>query len=162
MPLHREIKRLGFIEYFLAQRAGRPDDEPLFPSLRTGSKGNQTHMFSTWVNGYIDKYVVDDAACVFHSFRNSFEDAATAAGVPEDVRRALMGHAQVAMTRRYGKKDERNRRIFPDRSLIEAIDMVRYDGLDLSHVTVDEITSHLPHDAVAGQHGCGQAVPRRR
>jgi hypothetical protein len=92
-------------------------------------------MFSTWVNYYIDKHVVDDPAYVFHSFRSNFEDAATAAGVAEDVRRALMGHAQVAMTRRYGKKDGRNRRVFPDRALIEAIDAVRYDGLDLSHIS---------------------------
>jgi integrase len=97
-------------------------------------------MFSTWVNEYIDQHVVNDDAYVFHSFRNNFEDAATAAGVAEDVRRALMGHAQVAMTRRYGKKDARNRRVFPDRVLIEAIDMIRCDGLDLSHVTIDAST----------------------
>jgi integrase len=149
VPLHRELERLGFIEYFLAQQADRCDDEPLFPSLRFGSKENQTHMFSTWVNEYIDKHVVDDARYVFHSFRNNFEDAATAAGVAEDVRRALMGHAQVAMTRRYGKKDARNRRVFPDRALIEAIDMIRYDGLDLSHVTVDTSTCSL-----ATRHSC--------
>ncbi|WP_185732158.1 tyrosine-type recombinase/integrase [Burkholderia sp. Bp8963] len=134
IPLHRELERLGFVEYFVAQQAGRTATEPLFLGLRYGSKENQTHMFSTWVNEYIDKHVVDEAAYVFHSFRNSFEDAATAAGVPEDVRRALMGHAQVAMTRRYGKKDGRNRRIFPDQALIEAIDKVCYQGLDLSHV----------------------------
>ncbi|MEX3981832.1 tyrosine-type recombinase/integrase [Paraburkholderia sp. EG287A] len=140
VPLHRKLEQLGFIEYFFAHRAGRRDDEPLFPSLRFGSKENQTHMFSTWVNDYIDKHVVDDPAYVFHSFRNNFEDAATAAGVAEDVRRALMGHAQVAMTRRYGKKDGRNRRVFPDRVLVEAIDMVRYDELDLSRVTLDAST----------------------
>ncbi|MGV0127810.1 tyrosine-type recombinase/integrase [Burkholderia gladioli] len=134
IPLHRELERLGFVEYFVAQQAGRSANEPLFLGLRYGSKQNQTHMFSTWVNGYIDKHVVDAAAYVFHSFRNSFEDAATAAGVPEDVRRALMGHAQAEMTRRYGKKDGRNRRIFPDQALIEAIDKVCYQGLDLSHV----------------------------
>ncbi|MGF6261911.1 hypothetical protein OKW49_002839 [Paraburkholderia youngii] len=31
------------------------------------------------------------------------------------------------MTRRYGKKDGQNRRVFPDRVLVEDIDMVRYD-----------------------------------
>jgi integrase len=147
VPLHRELERLGFVEYFVARQANQSTEEPLFPSLRVGSKENQTHMFSTWVNEYIDKHVVDDARYVFHSFRNNFEDAATAAGVAEDVRRALMGHAQVAMTRRYGKKNAQNRRVFPDRALIEAIDMIRYDGLDLSHVTVDTSTCSLatPH-----------------
>jgi len=134
IPLHRELERLGFVEYFAVQQACRRATEPLFLGLRYGSKENQTHMFSTWVNEYIDKHVVDEAAYVFHSFRNNFEDTATAAGVPEDVRRALMGHAQVAMTRRYGKKDGRNQRIFPDQALIEAIDKVCYQGLDLSHV----------------------------
>ena len=134
IPLHRELEKLGFIDYANTHRAGRLDDEPLFPLLRTGSKKNQTHMFSTWVNEYIDKHVVDDPAYVFHSFRNSFEDAATAAGVAEDVRRALMGHAQAAMTRRYGKKDSRNRRVFPDQALLNAIDLVSYDGLNLERV----------------------------
>lgn len=134
IPLHRELERLGFVDYFMTQQTGRSTSEPLFLGLRYGSKENQTHMFSTWVNEYIDKHVVDERAYVFHSFRNSFEDAATAAGVPEDVRRALMGHAQVAMTRRYGRKDGRNQRVFPDQVLIEAIDKVCYEGLDLSRV----------------------------
>ncbi|WP_322041368.1 tyrosine-type recombinase/integrase [Burkholderia diffusa] len=134
IPLHLELERLGFIEYFVERQSGRSANEPLFTELRYGSKENQTHMFSTWVNEYIDKYVVDERAYVFHSFRNSFEDAATAAGVAEDVRRALMGHAQVAMTRRYGKKDDRNRRIFPDQALIDAIDKVCYEELDLSRL----------------------------
>ena len=137
LPLHRELERLGFVDYFLGRQAERSPEEPLFPTLRFGSTENQTHMFSTWVNEYIDKHVIDDAAYVFHSFRNSFEDAAIAAGVAEDVRRALMGHAQVAMTRRYGKKDVRNRRVFPDRILIEAIDTLSYDGLEMSHVAFD-------------------------
>jgi integrase len=136
IPLHRELERLNFVDYCVAHCDGGSPDEPLFPKLHMGSKENVTHMYSTWVNEYIDKYVVDDAAYVFHSFRNSFEDAATAAGVPEDVRRALMGHAQVAMTRRYGRKDSQNRRLLPDSVLIQAIDLVRFEGLDLSRVIV--------------------------
>ncbi|WP_193727940.1 tyrosine-type recombinase/integrase [Paraburkholderia franconis] len=136
IPMHRELERLGFVKYFAARRDNSSADESLFPSLRMGSKENLTHMYSTWVNEYIDKHVVDDAAYVFHSFRNSFEDAATAAGVPEDIRRALMGHAQVSMTRRYGRKDGQNRRLLPDSVLIQAIDMVHYDGLNLSRVIV--------------------------
>ncbi len=48
-------------------------------------------MLSTSVNEHIDQHGVNDAAYVFHSFRNNFEDAATAAELAEDVRRALMG-----------------------------------------------------------------------
>jgi integrase len=134
VPVHTELVQLGLIDYVADRRRSGSVNEPLFPSLRIGSKENRTHMFSTWVNEYIDRHVVDDPAYVFHSFRNSFEEAATAGGVAEDVRRALMGHAQVAMTRRYGRKDARNRRVFPDRILIEAIDMLQYEGLSLSRV----------------------------
>lgn len=52
------------------------------------------------------------------------------------VRRALMGHAQAAMTRRYGKEDSRNRRVFPDQALLNAIGLVSYDGLNLEGVKV--------------------------
>lgn len=39
-----------------------------------------------------------------YSFRHAFQDALAAAGRPEEVKKALMGHAESGMTGRYGTK----------------------------------------------------------
>lgn len=80
----------------------------------------------------------------------------------ENVRRALMGHAQVAMTSRYGEKDGRSRRIIRERALIGAIDMARYDGPYLSHVALDAGYYQEPENAAAEANGSRPKARSRR
>ncbi len=138
VPVHRVLEEKGFIEFVERQRRQRGGNATLFPNLRPKTiDGKKTRMYSTWVNKYIDAHVIDDAQYTFHSFRNNFEEALTCEGIQEDVRRALMGQAQSGMTRRYGKKGAGNRRVFPDRVLIEAMHRLTYEGLDLTYVTAN-------------------------
>lgn len=138
IPLHRVLEEKGFVEFAQTQRRVRGANAPLFVHLKQKNiDTKKTRMFSTWVNEYIDRYVIDDRQYTYHSFRNNFEDALTCEGVAEDVRRALMGHAQSGMTRRYGKKSAGNRRVFPDRALIEAMDRLTYEGLNLNGITAE-------------------------
>ncbi len=138
VPVHRVLEDKGFTEFVECQRKKRGVNATLFPNLRPKAiDGKKTRMYSTWVNEYIDAHVIDDAQYTFHSFRNNFEDALTCEGIAEDVRRALMGQAQSGMTRRYGKKGAGNRRVFPDRVLIEAMHRLTYEGLNLTYVTAN-------------------------
>jgi integrase len=138
VPVHGVLEEKGFIEFVERQRRQRGGNATLFPNLRPKTiDGKKTRMYSTWVNEYIDALVIDDAQYTFHSFRNNFEEALTCEGIAEDVRRALMGQAQSGMTRRYGKKGAGNRRVFPDRVLIEAMRRLTYEGLDLTYVTAN-------------------------
>lgn len=134
IPVHRTLIELGLADYIETRRRTDGPQAQLFPALKP-KRGSLTRNFSTWVNEYIDKYVVDDPRYVFHSLRNNFEDALTNAGVAEDVRRALCGHAQVGMTARYGRKHKgTNKRRFPDAVLLKATDALRFDGLNLKHL----------------------------
>jgi hypothetical protein len=136
VPLHGEILNHGFLKYVEDQRTQHGYRASLFTGLKVKNiDEKKTRMFSTWVNEYIDEHVIDHRQYTFHSFRNNFEDGLTSGSVQEDVRRALMGQALGGMTRRYGQKNRANRRVFPDKVLIEAIDALHYDGLDLSRIS---------------------------
>lgn len=138
VPVHHVLEEKGFIEFVERQRMQRGANATLFPNLRPKAiDGKKTRIYSTWVNEYIDAHVIDDPQYTFHSFRNNFEEALTCEGILEDVRRALMGQAQSGMTRRYGKKGAGNRRVFPDRVLIDAMHRLTYEGLDLTRVTAN-------------------------
>jgi len=150
IPVHRTLIELGLVEYIEARHRADGAQAMLFPALKPHPRdGSLTRYFSTWVNEYIDKYVVDHPRYVFHSLRNNFEDGLTNAGVPEDVRRALCGHAQLGMTARYGRKLKgTNRRRFPDAVLLQAMDALEYEGLDLSHL-MPNARKASPHAAFA-------------
>jgi len=75
--------------------------------------------FGWWLR---EKAGVKDARLVFHSTRHSFADALRRAGVPEDIRDALLGHSSGGkIGRRYGTGHSL-------RALKEAINRVNYSG----------------------------------
>jgi hypothetical protein len=70
---------------------------------------------------------------VFHSFRHGFKDAARAARLSEDLHDALTGHAGFSVGRTYGAKDMVRR--FGLETLADAVNRIKYPGLDLSNVS---------------------------
>src|SRR5208282_2935679 len=130
VPIHPQLTEVGFLRVVASQAKARGKDAWLFPEIAPGTTG--TRAFSKWFGRYIGEHGVTDTAKVFHSFRHNFTDALRAAGVGEDVSRALVGHAQGGVHGRYGAKDMAAR--FRHR-LAEAISSVTYIGLDLSHLT---------------------------
>ena len=68
---------------------------------------------------WLDSIGFDDPRYVVHSFRHGFKDRLRAAGVPEDVQRALMGHSDGSVASGYGSG-------FPLSVLREAVSKVTY------------------------------------
>jgi integrase len=132
VPIHPELVRLGFLRFVEDVRQGGGSKARIFPLLTPGPKGGLGEAWSKWFGRYIRGLGITNRASVFHSFRHSFKDALRAAGVSEDVNDALTGHSGGGVGRDYGAKQIVRR--FGLLRLAEAMAMVSYPGLDLSHL----------------------------
>jgi integrase len=133
IPIHPELRRIGFLDYVESIRRTQGDDAWLFigtsPEAPRGSAA-----YSKWFGRYLrDTCGVTDPNKVFHSFRHGFKDALRAAEVPEDLGDALTGHSNQSVGRSYGAKgaDAMVRRFTLPR-MVAAIERVTYPGLDLT------------------------------
>ena len=128
VPVHAELVRCGFLA-FVSQR-GRDGFRRLFPELKA-YRGRTTKAWSRFWARHTDEHVTDSPRKTFHSFRHLFVAKLRAAGVDRDVIKALIGHANRDVTAGYGVVDGA---LFPIAVLHAALDKVRVDGLDLSHL----------------------------
>lgn len=127
--LHPELIRCGFLRYV----EGLPKDgrersanARLWPELKPDSKGKLTGNWSKWWGRYARQEAgITDQRKVFHSCRHAFKDATRAAGIEEAVSDALTGHSGGGVGRTYGRG-------YPIEKLAEAVERIRYPGLDLS------------------------------
>lgn len=94
VPLHPALIREGFLAYVDSLPAGSPlfPDIPLDKFKTRRGKGSNIH--AEWVRGV--GAVTDKFKDPAHAWRHLFEDRARAAGVPQNVTDALMGHLNVA------------------------------------------------------------------
>src|ERR1019366_769401 len=83
--------------------------------LFTGRKDSATKRLT----GFLREIGIVDAAKVAHSFRHRAQDRLRAAGVPEDMRWALLGHEKRTVASSYGKG-------FPVPMLKEAVDKIGF------------------------------------
>lgn len=130
VPLHPELKRLGFLDYVTHRRSADGDQAALFPLLTVGPRGSLAESWSKWFGRYIRSIGISNPDRVFHSFRHSFKDALRAAGVGEDINDALTGHSGGGVGRSYGAKSMERR--FGLKILAQAVAKVAYPRLDLS------------------------------
>jgi integrase len=131
VPIHPELTRIGFLKFVdWIRLAGH--EARLFPLLVPGSKGGFGEAWSNWFGQYKRRLGIKNKASVFHSFRHGFKDAARAARVSEDLHDALTGHAGSSVGRTYGAKDMVRR--FGLETLADAVNKIKYPGLDLSNV----------------------------
>jgi integrase len=130
VPIHPELRRLGFLDY-VAERRREDDKAWLFP---LADKRGGLKAWSKWWGHYLRDHIgIEDRDMVFHSFRHGFTDRARAAGVAEEVRKALMGHSDAStVSGGYGAKNMLHR--WGANVLREAIEKITYPGLDLSRV----------------------------
>jgi integrase len=151
IPVHSELIRIGFLEFVEHVSAGGGQSARLFPQLTPGSKGLFGEAFSKWFGRYKRQHGITNPDSVFHSFRHGFKDALRAAGVNEDINDALTGHSgSNPVARDYGWKEMARR--FGFQRLSEAVEKVRYPGLDLSHVlwTPDHMSTRRAKGARGG------------
>jgi hypothetical protein len=78
VPLHPELKRIGFLQFVEARRKDHTSPR-LFPELSAGSTGYFSNSFSKWFARFLESTIGDSTGASFHSFRHQFRDATRAA-----------------------------------------------------------------------------------
>jgi integrase len=132
VPMHPELTRIGFEQYVEQVRRNSGHQAWLFPEIAPQSKYGATE-WSKWFSGYLRAVGISDPKKVFHTFRGTFIDALRAAGVDDEVKRALVGHSRKGSAHdAYGAKDMLRRFGWP--RLSQAVASVAYPRLDLSHL----------------------------
>ncbi len=124
IPIHPELVRLGFLDWASTRNPGR-----LFPEASKGNSDKPSDIYSKRF-----KRVLEQAGVwvprrkVFHSFRDTFNDALRRAHVGQELREAICGwKSQRSMDSRYGEGHL-------VRHLYEACAKVEFPGLDLTHL----------------------------
>lgn len=124
VPMHPELKRLGFLEYVQGQ-----SEERLFPEAPAGSGGKLSDHFSKRFAYFLKKRELwVSHKKVFHSFRGTFADCLKDAEVPLDMREAIMGWE------RRGKMDALYGSGYSIELLSEQVAKTSYPDLDLSRL----------------------------
>jgi len=133
VPVHPELRKLGFLDYVEKVRRAHGEKAWLFP-LVAPDKPSGAAAWTKWFGRHLRRIGIEDTAKVFHSLRHNFIDAMRAASVDEELREALAGHGwwRTTTNRGYGAKDMVRR--FTAKALVTAIERVAYPGLDLAHL----------------------------
>lgn len=124
IPVHPMIEATGFLQWVEAAPDGR-----LFPEATAGSGEKPSDTYSKrFASNRKAAGVWKPRRLVFHSFRNTFNDALRNASVSLELREAINGwRAQGHMDAKYGKGTTIAR-------MKEAVDRVEYPGLRVDHL----------------------------
>src|SRR4030095_12785863 len=90
VPVHSALVRLGFLRYVMSIR--RAGHIRLFPELPRGANGYSDPV-GKWFGRLLRSVGIDDPAIVLHSTRHTGISRLTGAGVAQDIREILAGHA---------------------------------------------------------------------
>ncbi|APH74315.1 hypothetical protein BSQ44_00535 [Aquibium oceanicum] len=132
VPVHPELERIGLLAFVQNRRANGPK-VPLFPDLPVGSTGYRSDPFSKYFNRFRHKVGITDRKKVFHSFRHTYRDALREADISDQKVRALGGWSSSRTEENYGRGLRAS-------TLARDIQAVKYDGLDLSHLHVKQLS----------------------
>jgi len=132
MPIHPSLVQAGFLKY-VEQIRGKGSVR-LFPELLPNKYGVLTANWGKWFNRYLDNKIgIDDPTRVFYSFRHNFSDACREAGLPDELKDTLMGHAK-------SSKDSTGRSYgigYSLKNLYEAISLIEYPGVPVPQITTE-------------------------
>lgn len=122
VPIHPELIRIGFLEF-----VARSEREWLFPESAIGGSDKLSDGFSKKFKTFMKPTGISVARRkVFHSFRNTFNDALREGRVDRDLRDQIMGWVD------YKRMDSRYGDGHTIRRLHEEVSKVKYSGLNLS------------------------------
>jgi integrase len=129
VPVHPALVEFGFLDYLRARK--KDGDRKLFPELPF-RHGLYSHEFSRWFGRHLRNVGAAVERTCFHSFRHNFRDACREARIDREIALALGGWNGGsgwgdAIADHYGSG-------FEPRLLREAMCLVRYSDLDLSHL----------------------------
>jgi integrase len=143
VPVHPELTRIGFEQYVDEVRRNSGDEAWLFPEIAPQSKYGVTD-WSKWFSSYLRAVGISDPKKVFHTFRGGFVDALRMAGVDDELKRALVGHARKGSAHdAYGAKAMLRR--FGWQRLSQAVASVTYPGLNLDHLASNATATQRKH-----------------
>jgi integrase len=143
VPVHPELTRIGFEQYVERTRRSSGDEAWLFPEIAPQSKYGATD-WSKWFSSYLRAVGISDPKKVFHTFRGGFVDALRMAGVEDELKRALVGHARKGSAHdAYGAKAMLRR--FGWQRLSQAVASVTYPGLNLDHLAGNATATQREH-----------------
>lgn len=127
VPIHPELIRIGFLHF-----VDTAEREWLFPDMPCGDAPKMSDQFSKRFRTFLKPTGIwAPRRKVFHSFRNTFNDALRNANVSRELREPIMGWVDYKkMDNNYGKGHLIKR-------LYSEVSRVSYDGLDLSHLYCD-------------------------
>ncbi|MGJ8481716.1 tyrosine-type recombinase/integrase [Sphingobium yanoikuyae] len=128
IPLHPALLELGFMAFVRRKRA--TNSEKLFDDIPAGALGFRSIAFSRWFARFLTRAKAETRTTCFHSFRHGFRDAARNARIDRDIVLALGGWTsggQSDAADQYGQG-------YHPAILLEAIRLIEYPGLDLSHL----------------------------
>lgn len=124
VPIHPELIKIGFLSYI--EHSGR---QWLFPDMPIQGASKMSDQFSKRFRVFMKPTGLSvPRRKVFHSFRNSFNDALRAADVRQEFREQILGWVD------YKKMDSRYGHGHLIKRLHDEVARVEYDGLDLSHL----------------------------
>ena len=128
VPLHRELLRLGFMEFVAERRADKASPR-LFPDV-TMAKATKRYAtkFSRWFCRFIEHACGYKPKATFHSFRHHFRTELSRAGVGIELVDEIGGWADE------DRSMNRNYLHLALKRKAEALAKVSYEGLDLSHL----------------------------
>lgn len=90
VPIHSKLIEFGILKY--VGETKKTKHTRLFPMLEKGRNGYGDAV-GKWFGRYLNKLGITDPSKVIHSFRHTVVTRLTAAGVPQDMREVLVGHA---------------------------------------------------------------------
>ncbi len=102
VPLHPDIRALGFVEFVQRRRKIRGSRKRLFWEVKFGADGQASTVFSKWFGRALDKVGLNDPALCFHSFRHNMEDTLRNALAPKYLIDQMIGHHDPSAAGEYG------------------------------------------------------------
>jgi integrase len=103
IPLHPDIRALGFAEFVQRRRKIKGSRKRLFWDVKFGADGQASTVFSKWFGRALDKVGLNDPALCFHSFRHNMEDTLRNALAPKYLIDQMIGHHDPSSAGEYGE-----------------------------------------------------------
>ncbi len=135
IPVHPELLALEFTAFVARRRKER--QTKLFGEVDVGANGYRSTTFSPWFTRFTEKAGARAPKTCFHSFRHVFRDALREARVDRDIALTLGGWTRTGGSGGSGSVSDAYGSGYRMATLFEAISLVRYPELDLSHLRDD-------------------------
>jgi integrase len=130
VPVHPLLQRIGIIDF---AKESRLQSYKVFEDVRRTATGYYSDDFSRWFRHFLTHCGAKTPKASFHSFRHNFRDAMRRAKVDREIVYALGGWAAGGSNEgsitaeNYGNG-------YPIKMLFEAVSMISYPALDLTHL----------------------------